>query len=54
MIMHQLFQMRTVDRGYFSFRMSNISKEFFKNDRFVYTDIKTCEILKSYEDYNGN
>ena len=43
--------MRTVDRGYFSFRMSKISKEFFKNDRFVFTDIKTCEILKSYEDF---
>ena len=30
--------------------MSNTTKEFYQFN-FKYTDIKTCEILKSYEDF---
>jgi len=50
-IMHQLFQMRTVDRSYFSYRMSNTSKEFFKNKKWEDTNAKTCEYIKNYSDF---
>jgi len=50
-IMHQLFQMRTVDRSYFSYRMSNTSKEFFKGRFWDQTNVKTCELVNSYNDY---
>ena len=49
--MHQLFQIRTVDRTYFSFRMSDISKDFYKNKRFYFTNAKTCEFVNSYKDF---
>ena len=51
MIMHQLFQMRTVDRMYLSFRMSNTSKEFYKGRIKERNNIKTCELVESYDDY---
>ena len=51
MIMHQLFQIRTVDRTYFSFRMSDISKDFYKNEHYYFTNAKTCEFVNSYNDY---
>jgi len=51
MVMHQLFQMRTVDRSYFSYRMSNTSKKFFKDRIWDQTNVKTCELIKNYSDY---
>ena len=51
MIMHQLFQMRTVDRSYFSFIMSSASKQYFKGKVWEQTNVKTCKSVKSYDDY---
>ena len=50
MIMYQLFQMRTVDRSYFSIRMTDISKEFFKNDYWDRNEPKTCKNVNTYND----
>ena len=61
MTMHQLFQMRTVDRAYFSYRMTDITKKLKSGD-FSRTNAKTCEIInsfsklkeiKDYYNYNG-
>ena len=49
--MHQLFQMRTVDRSYFSFIISSASKQYFKGKIWEQTNVKTCESVKSYDDY---
>ena len=51
MVMHQLFQMRTVDRTYFSFRMSDLSKEHYKNKYFERTNAKTCKFINGYDDF---
>ena len=47
--MHQLFQMRTVDRTYFSYRTTDISK-MVKSGSLTGTNSKTCEILNSFSD----
>ena len=49
MTMHQLFQMRTVDRTYFSYRTTDISK-MVKSGSLTGTNSKTCEILNSFSD----
>ena len=49
--MHQLFQMRTVDRAYFSFRMTDISKNLNQGRSFFRTEAKTCKQLNSFDDY---
>ena len=52
MILQQLLQIRTVDKSYFSYRMSNISKNFFKNKRWQSVNISTCENVESYDDFH--
>ena len=51
MVMHQLFQMRTVDRSYFSFRMNDYSKNFYKNIYYERTNVKTCEQVNYFNDF---
>ena len=51
MIMHQLFQMRTVERTYFSFRMSDISKKYYEGRSWEWTNIKTCKPANNYSAY---
>ena len=51
-MMHQLFQMRTVDRAYFSYRMSNATELLYEGiNNWERTDMKTCKRVKSYADY---
>jgi hypothetical protein len=61
MAMHQLFQMRTLDRTYFSYRTTDISK-ILNSNYFTGTKAETCEIIhyfsqlkeiKDNYDYNG-
>ena len=51
MTMHQLFQMRTVDRTYFSFRMTDISRDLDAGQGFDRTDAKTCRRITSFDDF---
>ena len=51
MTMHQLFQMRTVDRTYFSFRMTDISRKLNAKQYFDRTDAKTCRRITSFEEF---
>ena len=52
LMMHQLFQMRTVDRSYFSYRMSDATELLYEGiNNWVRTDMKTCKQVKSYADY---
>ena len=52
LMMHQLFQMRTVDRAYFSYRMSNATELLYEGiNNWERTDMKTCQRVKSYADY---
>ena len=50
LLMHQIFQIRTTDRSYESFRLSNISKEYFGSQKWNFVDIETCDIGKSFND----
>jgi hypothetical protein len=62
MMLHQLLQIRTVDRSYFSYRISDEAREFFKDHGWDGNDVETCEVVSSYDnftevidhyDYNG-
>ena len=48
-VLHQALQVRTVDRSYEAFRISNISREYYKKDDWNFVDIETCENYKSFD-----
>ena len=48
-IMHQLFQMRTLDRAYFSCRTTDISY-IINSEPIPLTKAKTCEIVNSFSE----
>ena len=54
-IMQQIFQIRTTDRGYInSFRLSEVSKEYFKsryNKNYIFTNLNTCQIGNMFNDF---
>ena len=50
MLMHQIFQIRTTDRSYESFRLSDISKKYFNNIYWNFVDIEKCKIGTSFND----
>ena len=47
--MHQLFQMRTLDRAYFSYRTTDISY-ILSSEPIPLTKAKTCEIVNSFSE----
>ena len=53
-IMQQIFQIRTADRGYKnSFRLSEVSKEYFKSrytKNYIFTNLNTCKIGNMFND----
>ena len=62
MMLHQLVQMRSTNRAYFSYGMSKNAKEFLKKRNFDYLNLETCEPITSFDnfteivdyyDYNG-
>ena len=52
MTMHQLFQIRTVDRSYFSYRMTDISKNLKSKINYFNTAAKDCRRIRSFKDLN--
>ena len=50
MIMHQIFQIRTLDKTLYSFRFSNSSIEFFNDSSFNGINPETCERVTTFED----
>ena len=51
LLMIQLFQMRAVERQYESLRLSDTAKKFYKGKTFSYLNPKTCNYIRSYEDF---
>ena len=52
MTMHQLLQMRTVDRAYFSYKTNEITKKLFSKDNEMgRTNFKTCKEINSFNDF---
>ena len=52
-LMQQIFQIRTTDRGLkSSIRLSDVSREFFKSDYTPTTDFKTCKVSNSFDELN--
>ena len=49
---HQILQIRTVDRSYESFRISDISRKYFNNMDWDFVELETCNIGKSFNDTN--
>ena len=49
-LMHQVLLLRTTDRSYESFRISNISKEYFSTRNWNFVDVQTCKIGKFFND----
>ena len=41
--MHQILQLRLTDRSYESFRISDISKNYFNSKKWDFVDIETCQ-----------
>ena len=53
LLMHQILQIRTADRSYESFRISDISRKFFNTRIWNFVDMETCDIGTSFKDtYN--
>ena len=50
--MHQLFQIRTVARSYFSYRMTNITKKFKADLEYYTTEAKECRRISSFSELN--
>lgn len=50
MAMHQLFQIRTVDRAYFSYRTTDITKNFKADINYYTTEAKECRRIYSFND----
>ena len=62
MLMHQLVQMRSTNRAYFSYGLSETAKEYLKYDYYDDINLETCEPITSFDnfteitdyyDYNG-
>ena len=53
-IMNQILQIRIANRRYESFRLSDISKEYFNSLNFGenWIDIETCDEIKAFNDIN--
>ena len=51
MMMHQVLQVRTVDRSYFSYKISESTKKFFKEIKWDGYDVQTCEVISSYDNF---
>ena len=54
MIMHQIFQIRTLDKTFYSFKLSNSIKEFFKNGVDNWINSETCERVTKFEDLDSD
>ena len=52
MAMHQLFQIRTVDRSYFSYRMTDITKNFMSKQKLYATEAKECRRINYFRELN--
>ena len=50
LIMHQVVNMRTNNRCYNSYRLTDVSKEYLQNYHGFYsTNMETCELVDSYK-----
>ena len=53
MILHQILQIKTVERTYFSFRYSNKTMEYYKNNNLFATfNLETCTDIKDFREYS--
>ena len=50
--MRQIMQLRIADRDYESYRISNISKNYYNNIYWKLVDVETCKIGMSFEEAN--
>ena len=50
--MRQIMQLRIADRDYESYRISNISKNYYNNIYWKFVDVETCKIGMSFEEAN--
>jgi hypothetical protein len=48
--MHQIFQLRIVDKTFYSFRITNVSKEYFNSSHYDLINPETCERIKTLDD----
>jgi hypothetical protein len=49
-LMHQIFQLRIVDKTFYSFRISNVSKQYFNSSDYDLINPETCERIKTLDD----
>jgi hypothetical protein len=49
-LMHQIFQLRIVDKTFYSFRITNVSKEYFNSSHYDLINPETCERIKTLDD----
>ena len=53
MILHQILQIKTVERTYFSFSYSNKTMEYYKNNNLFATfNLETCTDIKDFREYS--
>ena len=50
MMMHQIFQIRTANKAFYSYLMNEKSKKYVKKNLISKINLETCKVMKSYED----